>query len=729
MFRSNPLTDKKSGASVARRLSLQAVALLAGTLAIISISMALVVEGNSRTRLANAAGDKAAALADSVDAFDATARMMTERAYQPFRKKFAEHFELDVANGMLKSWGMLLNGDNSEADSFHLANGGVATIFMRKGDDFERVSTSLKKENGERAVGTTLARNHAAYPLMLQGKAYTGRAVLFGQAYMTHYEPVKDAAGQVVGILFIGFDIRDFQASLDKLVSDATYFQSGGTVIIDPRTANADALFISPPALAGKKVLEVNPAAGPMLDEMRAGDDVFVRESVALLNPQISKPWAVKRYTNASGWWVIAEVSDDEAMASHWRMMYMFWGLLIFTTALLGVGLFVLIRRNVSAPLRELTNAVTTVSQGDLTQAFHTTRRDELGTLVVEVEAMRQRFLDMMRQLRSAADSINTASQEIATGNQDLSSRTEQTASNLQQTAASMEQLTGTVRQSADSARQANQLAATAAEVAARGGSVVSQVVTTMDEINSSSRKINDIIGVIDGIAFQTNILALNAAVEAARAGEQGRGFAVVAGEVRNLAQRSAEAAKEIKGLIGASVERVDAGSRLVADAGQTMSEIVGSVQRVSDIIGEITAASGEQSEGIGQVNVAVSQLDQMTQQNAALVEQSAAAAQSLKEQADRLAQVVQVFRIGQETATEPVLRATPVPVALPKAASSSAVVSTKASAAAPAKQAATPAPTRTKAAPVAQATPAPRAAPASTTPAPSTAEGEWESF
>jgi methyl-accepting chemotaxis protein len=555
MFRSNHSKDNKSGASVARRLSLQAVALLAGTLAIISISMALVVEGNSRTRLATAAGDKAAALADSVDAFDATARMMTERAYQPFRKKFAEHFELDVANGMLKSWGMLLNGDNSEADSFHLANGGVATIFMRKGDDFERISTSLKKENGERAVGTTLARNHAAYPLMLQGKPYTGRAVLFGNAYMTHYEPVKDAAGQVVGILFIGFDIRDFQASLDKLVADATYFQSGGTAIIDPRESNANALFVSPPALAGKKVLEVNPEAGAMLDEMRAGQDVFVRDSVALLNPQITKPWAVKRDTRASGWWVIAEVSDDEAMASHWRMMYMFWGLLIFTTALLGAGLFVLIRRNVSAPLRDLTNAVTTVAQGDLTQAFQTTRRDELGTLVIEVEAMRQRFLDMMRQLRSAADNINTASQEIATGNQDLSARTEQTASNLQQTAASMEQLTGTVRQSADAARQANQLAASAAEVAARGGSVVSQVVTTMDEINHSSRKINDIIGVIDGIAFQTNILALNAAVEAARAGEQGRGFAVVAGEVRNLAQRSAEAAKEIKGLIGASVE------------------------------------------------------------------------------------------------------------------------------------------------------------------------------
>jgi len=257
-----------------------------------------------------------------------------------------------------------------------------------------------------------------------------------------------------------------------------------------------------------------------------------------------------------------------------------------------------------------------------------------------------ERIGHAMDQVQGSVANIQLASSEIATGNQDLSGRTEQTASNLQQAASSLEQLTGTVQQSADSARQASQLAASAAEVAARGGAVVSQVVATMDEINNSSRKIVDIIGVIDGIAFQTNILALNAAVEAARAGEQGRGFAVVASEVRGLAQRSASAAKEIKELIGASVERVESGSKLVADAGSTMGEIVASVQRVSDIIGEITVASAEQSEGIGQVNVAVTQLDQATQQNAALVEESAAAAESLREQARKLTDVVGAFRL-----------------------------------------------------------------------------------
>jgi len=276
-----------------------------------------------------------------------------------------------------------------------------------------------------------------------------------------------------------------------------------------------------------------------------------------------------------------------------------------------------------------------------------------------------------------------------------------------------MEELTSTVKQTSDSAQTANQMATSAAEVAARGGEVVSQVVSTMQDINASSKKISDIIGVIDGIAFQTNILALNAAVEAARAGEQGRGFAVVAGEVRNLAQRSAQAAKEIKGLIGASVDKVETGSKLVADAGQTMSEIVGSVQRVSDIIGEITAAAGEQSDGIGQVNVAVTQLDQMTQQNAALVEESAAAAQSLKDQALKLAEVVQIFRTGEEAARR---EAAPVPQA-------------SVSPAVKAPAAPKPAPrTPVKAAHPGSEPQRKAAAPAPSVTA-SAAEGDWESF
>jgi len=322
------------------------------------------------------------------------------------------------------------------------------------------------------------------------------------------------------------------------------------------------------------------------------------------------------------------------------------------------------ISRSIVRRVGDATRFSRAIADGDLTASVPVQGSDEIAELQHAQLGMRDALARMTGDLRASADSIRTAATEIASGNADLSIRTERAASSLQETASSVDQLTGNVKQSADAARQANQLASSAAEVAQRGGAVVTQVVATMDDINASSRKIADIIGVIDGIAFQTNILALNAAVEAARAGEQGRGFAVVAGEVRSLAQRSAEAAKEIKALIGASVDKVDSGSRLVADAGSTMTEIVASVKRVTDIIDEITAASSEQSDGIGQVNTAVTQLDQMTQQNAALVEQGAAAAESLKEQAQRLTQVVATFRLdaGASAAAPASTGAAPAP-------------------------------------------------------------------
>jgi methyl-accepting chemotaxis protein len=321
-------------------------------------------------------------------------------------------------------------------------------------------------------------------------------------------------------------------------------------------------------------------------------------------------------------------------------------GMVIMLIILLVAGTVVLVRQ-IRQPLRDAIRVAQTIASGDLGVRVDTSRQDEFGEMMKAIDHMKEQLVHLVSDVRRGTDSITTASEEIATGNQDLANRTEQTASNLEKTASSMEQLTATVKQSADSARQANQLASSAAQVAQRGGEVVGQVVSTMNDINTSSRKISDIIGVIDGIAFQTNILALNAAVEAARAGEQGRGFAVVASEVRSLAQRSAEAAKEIKTLINDSVQKVEGGSRLVADAGQTMTEIVSSVQRVTDIMGEISAAASEQFQGITEVNSAVGVLDQMTQQNSALVEQSAAAAASMKEQAHRLAEVVGAFKLG----------------------------------------------------------------------------------
>ncbi len=303
--------------------------------------------------------------------------------------------------------------------------------------------------------------------------------------------------------------------------------------------------------------------------------------------------------------------------------------------------------RAIARPMHDAVSIADRISRGDLSHAFESERSDEIGAMLRSLALMQQKLHAAFAEISQATEQISHASREVASGNADLAHRTEQAASNLQETASSMEQLTGTVRHSAESARTASELATSSTQVARRGGTVVSQVVATMEVINQSSTQIASIISVIDGIAFQTNILALNAAVEAARAGEQGRGFAVVAAEVRSLAQRSAEAAREIKALIDASVDKVGNGARLVQEAGSTMNDIVASVQRVTDMIAGISTASAEQDRGIVQMNQAVGELDQMTQQNAALVEQSTAAAESLKDQAQRLAGIVATFRLA----------------------------------------------------------------------------------
>lgn len=318
---------------------------------------------------------------------------------------------------------------------------------------------------------------------------------------------------------------------------------------------------------------------------------------------------------------------------------------------ILAAFIGVLLVRAITRPLNAAVDIAGAIAAGDLTRDIQVRSKDETGRLMQALRDMNESLVKIVGQVRTGTQTIKTASAEIASGNHDLSSRTEEQASSLEETASSMEELTSTVKQNADNARQANVLAESASDVAAKGGEVISRVVGTMDEISDSAKKIVDIISVIDGIAFQTNILALNAAVEAARAGEQGRGFAVVAAEVRSLAQRSAAAAKEIKSLIDDSVHKVHTGSEFVHEAGQTMREIVDSVRRVTDIMGEITAASAEQTAGIEQINQAIVQMDQVTQQNAALVEQAAAASEAMQDQATKLAQTVSVFKVEASAA------------------------------------------------------------------------------
>ncbi|MGV8900550.1 MAG: methyl-accepting chemotaxis protein [Burkholderiaceae bacterium] len=369
---------------------------------------------------------------------------------------------------------------------------------------------------------------------------------------------------------------------------------------------------------------------------------------------------AVDAYLGSASQLIVYQQNLSQALANqadhHFQNGRMLMASLSVVALLLGLACAWLINRSISLPLHAALRIAQRVATGDLSAQIVVAGKDETGQLLAALRDMNTALHQVIGNVRDGTDTIAQASVEIASGNADLSSRTESQAGALEETASAMEQLTGAVRRNADNAHQANQLAVSASNVAGKGGQVVSQVVETMGSIKASSRKIADIISVIDSIAFQTNILALNAAVEAARAGEQGRGFAVVATEVRSLAQRSAFAAKEIKALIDDSVRQVDQGSTLVNNAGQTMDDIVSSVKQVADIMGQITAASQEQSAGIEQVNQAIGQMDAMTQQNAALVEQAAAAAESMQDQAAELAQAVSVFKLGHETKAVPTI-------------------------------------------------------------------------
>ena len=436
-----------------------------------------------------------------------------------------------------------------------------------------------------------------------------------------------------------------------QLIEDARKVMTATLAEIEPTLmAHAESIGI----LRRMEAASANYLAGAdqLLKLIHAGQDQEAR--AYLLNELRPRLYALKDATEAelALQKQFSAAAAQDAAATYGSTIRQTWGLGLFALAL-AAGIAFWITRSITRPVARALEVANTVAAGDLTSRIEVTTRDETGQLLQALKTMNESLARTVGAVRTGTDTIAVAAEQVAAGSLDLSSRTEQQAGALEETASSMEELTSTVRQNADNARQANKLAESASGVAARGGDVIHQVVDTMDEIQASSSKISDIIGVIDGIAFQTNILALNAAVEAARAGEQGRGFAVVATEVRNLAQRSAAAAKEIKQLIGDSSDKVANGSRLVAQAGATMEEIVESVRRVTDIMAEISAASLEQSAGIEQINGAVAQMDEGTQQNAALVEETAAASNAMQEQAARLAQAVAVFRIDAGRATE----------------------------------------------------------------------------
>jgi methyl-accepting chemotaxis protein len=823
-------------------------------------------------------GEKAQLVVDALSVFDSGQRALADRLHGMLFATLGV-VEIDRAappvrigaydTPVLRTADGPLNLEFTKVDAFSAATRSVGTVFVRVGDDFVRVSTSLKKEDGSRAVGTPLAADHPALAPLRAGRAFVGPAVLFGTQYMTQYTPILDAGGEVVGALFIGFDIATGLSSLESSIARATVGESGYFVLVDRRADGGKGRVLVHPERAGQAPSELvdvegKPYLSPLLEAGVAEGEAEIGGAEGA-----ARRWVLASHPfEAWGWVVVGLQPEDEIEAAGAAMRTQMLGAAVGLAALICLLLGVASRRIIGRPLGQAVEAVEAVASGRLDVRVRTSARHEIGRLGVALNAMtdslrdrsareaeqlaetsrirtgleaaeacmlitdaelriiyvnpslqrllagaagelRQRvpefdparlvgagfdamlhalghateplhglqgshradlrlgdlrhaininpvdvdgarvgyfvewrdrtletaiedelaavvaaaaggdlslrvaeagktgfFLQiatglngliasvesslrqlqsvlgavaggdltrkvegefggifarlrddtnrtvdqlsqMMRELRVAAEQVDVAAREIAQGNADLSQRTEEQAASIEETASSMERLTATVQQNADSARQANQLASSAGEVAGRGGAVVGQVVDTMTGIDQASRRMNEIIGVIDGIAFQTNILALNAAVEAARAGEQGRGFAVVASEVRALAQRSAAAAKEIKGLIGDSSDKVAAGAELVQRAGRTMEDIVVSVRRVTDIMGEIAAASGEQAQGIRQVGQTIGQMDQVTQQNAALVEEASASAQSLGEQAAALIRAVSRFRLA----------------------------------------------------------------------------------
>ena len=520
------------------------------------------------------------------------------RSYQA---RFPNGFSVDTdrtidiagrATPVLMHGAVELNLNYAATDSFTERTGVTATIFVRKGDDFIRVSTSIKNQKNERAVGTLLDRAHPGYTRLLHGQSYLGLSSLFGVQFMTGYDPVRDATGRVIGAIVVGLQV--VTRFYDSLSFKLTAALSAGAALLL--------------CLYGWAVAATSGAA-------------------------LSRALPAAEAHQASS--ALHALFIDLAFAGLGGVL------------LLALAMYPVLHRLVSKPLIGTRHAAEKLAAGDLTSLVHVDRRDEIGQVMHAVNATAQGIARIVGDVRQASDIITLASREIADGNTDLSARTESQASSLEEAASSMGLLTDIVKLSVDKARQVDGHVAAAAQVAGRGEKMFGEVVQTMGAIKRSSLKVADIVSVIDGIAFQTNLLALNAAVEAARAGEHGRGFAVVATEVRNLAQRAAAAAKEIKALIHNAVGNVDTGGKLVEEAGRTMIDIMSAVHRVSDAMSEITKASEEQRAGIEEINTAITHIDEMTQRNSALVEEAAAAAENTYDSAVKLSQAVTAFKLA----------------------------------------------------------------------------------
>lgn len=545
-----------------------------------------------------------------------------------------------------------LNLDFAIPDEFTRRAGAVATVFVHDGDELVRISTSLKKQDGSRAIGTVLDHAHPAYAPLLAGKSYIGPATLFGRPYITRYEPVMDGAGKLIGVLFVGVDISDETAGLQRDIGAIKIGQLGFHSLVDARPGADYGRVLVDPALRGAAAGSITAAS---LHD--AAGQAFMQQMLKQGQGQLNYRWRAADGSLQSrmaafvtepawGWMVAGTASVDELMSGVQRTRELCIALALGFILLLSVLLYLAIRHTVSRPLAQVEHSARQLSQGDLRLRLDSARQDEIGRLSAAIDGIGAGLGRIVQSVRGASVNMVSSTAQIASGNDDLAQRTERQAQDLRGTAGLLDRLAGQVGDNARAVAQAEALVARASETVQRDALLMHGAVARMEQITASSRQIEEAVALIDGIAFQTNILALNAAIEAARAGEQGRGFGVVAGQVRELAQQAKAAASQIGELICTSVEHVDAGGEVVGQVGRSMEAVRGQVADVAELIGAIGRASQQQAREIGELNHAMTRLDDTTQQNSALVEQAAAAAGSLKQQADGLSQSVGVFQL-----------------------------------------------------------------------------------